>query len=112
MRWKVLGLAVLAIPLLVITLFAVGEGFGGESAWWGHLIQLAIGLAAFVGGWFAPIVVGPLLVLTGVAFTVVTLTNLAAGGVVSSALVILWLPMIISGALLTVAGSRQRVTPS
>jgi len=108
----VLRLAVLAIPLLVITVFAVGEGLGGESGWWGHLIQLAIGLAAFAGAGFAPKVVGPLLVLLGAVFTVVTLVNVTAGGMIGAAIIILWLPMILSGVQLTVAGYRGQSADS
>lgn len=37
-RRRLAGLGVLAVPLLVVTVFAVAEGVGGEAGWWGHLL--------------------------------------------------------------------------
>jgi hypothetical protein len=111
--WRWLGVAFLAGPLLVITAFAIGEGLGGEGGWWGHLIQLAVGVGLLAGGWFAPKVVGPLLVVVAVGFGVLTLVN-AGAGVVGMAILILWVPMLLAGSFFTLAGygggGRQRAT--
>jgi len=34
-RRKQFGLALLAVPIIIFTLFAIGEGIGGEDGWWG-----------------------------------------------------------------------------
>jgi hypothetical protein len=98
----------LAVPLLVIVVFAIGEGVGGESGWWGHLIQLAIAVALLVGGWFAPKVAGPLLIIAGLLLAVPTLIQAPSAGVISTALLIVHLPMILAGVFFTLAGYSRR----
>jgi hypothetical protein len=102
--WRWLGVGMLAVPLLIIVVFAIGEGVGGESGWWGHLIQLAIVVALLVGGWFAPKVAGPLLIVTGLLLAVPTLIQAPSVGVISTALLIVQLPMILAGVFFTMAG--------
>lgn len=109
--WKWLGLAFLAPPVLLVTVFAVGEGIGGEEGWWGHLIQLAIALALVAGAWFAPKVLGPLLILLGLAAVIAMLANGAPVGVMSSTVVLMWLPMAVSGVFFTLAGYGRRSSP-
>lgn len=110
--WKWLGLAFLVPPVALVTLFAIGEGIGGEEGWWGHLIQLAIGLALVAGAWFVPKVFGPLLIVLGAAPIVAMLVGGAAVGVISSSIVLLWLPMILSGVFFTLAGYRRPPAPA
>jgi hypothetical protein len=107
-RWKWLGLALLAVPVLVFAVFAVGEGIGGEEGWWSHLIQVAIALAMVAGPWFVPKVFGPLLIVLGIVPVVAMLVTGAEVGVVSSATLIVWLPLMLSGVFFTLAGYRQR----
>jgi hypothetical protein len=102
--WRWLGVGMLAVPLLIIVVFAIGEGVGGESGWEGHLIQLAVVVALLVGGWFAPKVAGPLLIVTGLLLAVPTLIQAPSVGVISTALLIVQLPMILAGVFFTMAG--------
>jgi hypothetical protein len=106
--WKWLGLAFLAVPVLVVALFAVGEGIGGEEGWWGHLIQLAIAAALVAGAWLLPKVFGPLLVVLGIAPVIAMLVAGAPVGVVSGSILVVWLPLVLSGVFFTVAGYRHR----
>jgi hypothetical protein len=107
-KWKWWGAGMLAVPLAIVTLFAVGEGFGGEEGWWGHLIQLAVGLAFLAGAWLYPRIGGPALIAVG---TVLTGVWLGAGGgdEAGFGVVILLLPMVLAGVFFTLAGyGRQR----
>ncbi len=106
-RWKWLGLAFLAVPVLVFALFAVGEGIGGEEGWWGHVIQLAIAVALVAGAWFVPKVVGPLLIVLGIVPVVAMIVSGAEVGVVGSSALIVWLPLMLSGVFFTLAGYRH-----
>jgi len=95
--WRWLGLAFLALPVLVFAVFAVGEGIGGEEGWWGHLIQLVIALALVAGAWFLPKVFGPLLIVVGIVPVVAMLVTSVEGAVVGSSTMIVWLPLALSG---------------
>jgi hypothetical protein len=108
--WKWLGLAFLAAPVLVVAMFAVAEGIGGEEGWWGHLIQLAIGLALVTGAWFLPKVFGPLLIVLGIVPVVAMLVSGVEVGKVSSSTMVVWLPLLLSGVFFSLAGYRHRPT--
>jgi hypothetical protein len=108
--WRWLGLAFLALPVLVFAMFAVGEGIGGEEGWWGHLIQLVIALALVAGAWFFPKVFGPLLIVVGIVPVVAMLVTSVEGAVVGSSTMIVWLPLALSGVFFTLAGYRHRPT--
>jgi hypothetical protein len=96
--------------VLLVALFAVGEGIGGEEGWWGHLIQLAIAAGLVAGAWFVPKVFGPLLVLLGVAPVVAMLATGAAAGVIGSSVLTIWLPMVLAGVFVCLAGYGRQVS--
>jgi peptidoglycan/LPS O-acetylase OafA/YrhL len=105
-RWKWLGAVVLAIPLAIFTVFAVAEGSGGEEGWWGHLIQLAIGLAILAGAWFYPRIAGPLLITGGVVLTAVVLVS-GERDTWPTILMVL-APLVLAGVFFTLAGLAGR----
>jgi hypothetical protein len=103
-RRKQFGLAFLAVPIIIFTLFAIGEGIGGEDGWWGHLIQLAIAIALLGGAWYVPRLGGPALILSAFAlglWVLATADDVASG---LSTLTIIGLPLVISGVFFTLAG--------
>ena len=66
-RRKLLGLAVLAVPLSLFVVFGIAEAAGGEAGWWGHLIELGSAAVLAAVAWFRPAVGGWLLVASGAA---------------------------------------------
>jgi len=110
--WRWAGLALLAVPTALVTLFAVGEGLGGEEGWWGHLIQLAIVLVLLAAAWFVPKVGGPLLVAVGTAFAAVFVAafiDQGRAGAVAPGLVLFVLPLLLAGVFITIdAFTRAR----
>lgn len=107
-RHRRLGVVFLTVPLLVFAVFAIGEGVGAEAGWWGHLIQLGIGVALLAAGWYVPRVGGPALVLSGLALGgwIVANADDTAAGV--STVVIIALPVVVSGLFFALAGYRDR----
>lgn len=110
LKHRRVGLAFLAIPTLMVTMFAVGEAVGGEEGWWGHLIQLAIAVALFLGAWFAPKIGGPVLIAASVAFAWWALSDYEDLASELSTLTIIGLPLLISGVFFTLAGYRDTRT--
>lgn len=107
-RRKLIGLAFLAVPVVIVGVFAVAEGIGGEAGWWGHLIQLAIGLGLAAGVWRYPRIGGPLLIAAGILLTGILLARgEGVGGAVSSA-GLLSIPLIVAGVFFTLAGYAGR----
>lgn len=97
---KLVALAVLAIPIALVAVFAIAEGLGSEAGWWGHLIQLAIVVAAAVAAWYLPRVTGPILVILGVAFIGWVAVNAAQGGFVNlPGILLVGVPLIVAGVL-------------
>ena len=106
-RW---GAAFLAVPTLIVAMFAIGEGVGGEEGWWGHLIQLALVAVVFLVAWYLPKIGGPVLMALALVFGWWTLAergDLAAGW---SSLAIIGVPLLVSGVFFSLAGYRD--TPS
>lgn len=110
LKHKRYGLAFLAIPTAIVTMFAVGEAVGGDEGWWGHLIQLAIAVAMFLGAWYAPKIGGPVLIAASVAFAWWTLSDYDDLASELSTLAIVGLPLLISGVFFTLAGYRDTRT--
>jgi len=106
-RYRLMGLGFLGIPVATLAAFAVGEGIEGEAGWWGHLIQLAIGLALAGGAWFAPTVGGPVLVGAGVLFSSMMLAANQLWVSKLSAIGILFVPLIVAGVLFWLAESGK-----
>ncbi len=100
-RW--IGLAILALPTAVITLFAVAEGIGGEPGWWGHPIQLAVLVLLAVVAWARPRIGGPLLILLGVVFVGFVAFE-ARGAPNLAGVAIIAAPFIAAGVFFTLAG--------
>ncbi|HSJ27187.1 MAG TPA: hypothetical protein VLB67_03185 [Acidimicrobiia bacterium] len=106
-RWKWLGAGLLGIPLVIVTIFAVEEGFGGEEGWLGHLIQLAVGVTFLAGCWLYPKIVGPLLFAAGVVFTGMWL-QAGGGDDVGYPFAILLVATVLAGVFFTLAGYTRR----
>lgn len=103
---KLLGLAFLVPPVTVFALFAVAEGIGLESGWWGHVLQLTVAAAVGVLAWVRPRIGGPLLILAGIGFTVSVLLLADDDGMANlSAIAIVFLPLIVAGVFFTLAGN-------
>lgn len=104
-RRKLFGLAFMAVPVTVFLVFAVGEGVGLESGWWGHLLQLAVAVLLAVGAWVRPRVGGPALTVVGTLLAVWMLT--ADGGFAGmlAGLAIVSVPLIVAGVFFTLAGN-------
>jgi len=106
-RYRLIGLGFLAIPIAILTLFTVGEGIGGESGWWGHLIQLAIGLGLAAGAWFAPKLGGSVLIGAGIVFSGMMLGTNQEWASKLSAIAILFVPLIVAGVLFRLAALEE-----
>lgn len=104
-RRKLFGLAFMALPVTVFVVFAIGEGVGLESGWWGHLLQLAVAVLLAVGAWVRPRVGGPALIIAGTLLAAWMLT--AGGGFpgVLAGLAIVSVPLIVAGVFFTLAGN-------
>jgi len=109
-KHKLYGLALLAVPTLIVTMFAVGEAVGGEEGWWGHLIQLAVAVVLLATAWYLPKVGGPALIIASVAFGGWALANTDDVASELSALAIIGLPLLISGVFFSLAGYRDTRT--
>lgn len=101
------GMAALAIPTLIVTLFAVGEGVGGEEGWWGHVIQLAIAAVLLVTAWYLPKIGGPVLVVAALAFGWWSLNRADDLVAELSTIAIIAVPLLLSGVFFTLAGYRD-----
>lgn len=106
-RYRLIGLGCVGIPIAILTLFAVGEGIGGEPGWWGHLIQLAIGLGLAAAAWLAPRIGGPVLIGAGLVFSGMMLGANLEWGSKLSAVVILFVPVIVSGVFFWLAALEE-----
>ena len=106
-RFRLIGLGCLAIPIAILTAFAVGEGIGGEPGWWGHLIQLAIGLGMAATAWFAPRLGGPGLIGAGLLFSGMMFGADQAWVSKLSAILILFVPLIIAGVFFVLAAREE-----
>lgn len=110
-RRRLIGMAFLVLPLAIFTLFAVAEGVGGEAGWWGHLIQLAIGVLLAIGAWRWPRIVGPLLIAVGAVLTGVVLVQ--GGGEAAAnrfGVVLVFAPLLFAGIFFTLAGRASKAS--
>jgi hypothetical protein len=103
-RLKLLGLAFLAPPVIVLAAFAVGEGIELEAGWWGHLLQLAVAAVLAVGAWIRPRIGGPALIVLGVVPVALLLANVEGDVLNLPAVAMVFLPLVLSGAAFTMAG--------
>jgi len=94
-RRKLVGLAVLAVPLSLFAVFGIAEGVGSEAGWWGHLLQLGLAALLAAVAWFRPAVGGWLLVVSGVALGGWALAEAGSGDVVLFVLFVL--PLVVAG---------------
>jgi len=94
-RRKLLGLAVLAVPLSLFAVFGIAEAVGGEAGWWGHLIQLGLAALLATVAWFRPAVGGWLLVASGAALGGWALAEAGSEDVVLFVLFVL--PLVVAG---------------
>lgn len=111
-RLRLLALASMALPLLVVAMVSVAEGVGREMGWWGHLLQLAALAGLTAWAWFRPRVGGPALLVGGVVLAGWMLWQVGGasddGGAVNLPAVLLLLgPMAIAGGLFTAVGRRE-----
>ena len=102
------GAAFLAAPTLVVALFAIGEGVGGEEGWWGHLIQLALVAVVCLVAWYLPKIGGPVLIALALAFGWWTLSEGEDLIGEWTSLAVIGLPLLVSGVFFSLAGYRDR----
>jgi len=110
-RRKVFGIVFMALPVTVFAVLAVGEGIGGESGWWGHLLQLAVAALLAIGAWVRPRIGGPALILVGTLLAAWMLV--ADGGFTDMlpGLAIVSLPLIAAGVFFTLAANANTRRP-
>lgn len=65
-RAKLVGLALVAVPFALFSIFAIGEAAALEPGWWAHLLQVTVVVALAASAWWRPRVGGPLLIAAGV----------------------------------------------
>lgn len=106
-RW---GAVFLAVPTLIVAMFAIGEGVGGEEGWWGHLIQLGLAAVVFLGAWFLPKIGGPVLIGLAILFGGWTLSRGEDLVGEWTSLAIIGLPLLVSGVFFSLAGYRDTPT--
>jgi hypothetical protein len=100
-----MGLILLIIPVLFLTVFAVGESVGGDLSGLGHLVQAApLVILAFLA-WKRPRVGGLLLIGFGtlLALRFLLFTNNPE----PIAILLVFGPPILSGLLFLIAARRQ-----
>lgn len=110
-RYKLVALALLALPAALFGVFAVAEGIGLEEGWWGHVVQLALAALLAWGAWVRPRIAGPLLILAGAALAGFMVLEGNGGGALNvGGLTVVAASLAIAGLLFTVAGNQARTT--
>ncbi len=105
MRFKIMGLILLIIPVLFLIVFAVGESAGGDLSGLGHLVQAApLVILAFLA-WKRPRAGG--LLLIGLGALLVLWFLLFTNNPERIAIVLVFGPPIFSGLLFLMAARRQ-----
>ena len=111
-RFRRLGLALLAVPAVVLTLAMSLELAAGNVRGVQHLLEIAIVAAMAWAAWRRPFAVGQLLMIGGalVAVVFVLFIHPADITLIEIAIVelVVFMPIVISGAFFTVAGATQR----
>lgn len=108
---KLAGLAFVALPLAVFTLFAVGEVVALETGWWIHLLQMAAIALLLALAWSRPHVGGPVLTVVGLVLSALLIAGVR-DDLMSRLMTVglLFAPLIVGGIAFTLAGARGRVT--
>jgi hypothetical protein len=105
---KIAGMALLAIPMVILTLFAVGETAGGDLTGLQHVIELApLALLAWFA-WKRPFWGGVALIAVALIVTglyVVFIHGFAMPAVILAVLLLFAMPM--AAGMLFVAASRK-----
>jgi hypothetical protein len=113
-RWlRIAAVVPLALEGLVFLFFGIGEMASGDLSGAGHLLELLVPVLLAILAWLRPLEGGLALLAAGVLQAVGMLSAIAGveGAVISPALMILGVPMIVSGALFFIAGLlAQRAT--
>lgn len=102
-----LGLGYTLVPAVIILVFTVSEAIGGETGWWGHLLQLVpiLGLAALA--WARPLIGGPVLLVAAVVLGIWLLLGADEVGDAMGAVVLLCGPMLVAGGFFMAAGAPE-----
>jgi hypothetical protein len=112
------ALVPLGLQAAVFLLFGVGEMAAGEPGGAGHLLQLAVIVLLAALAWLRPLQGGIALFACGVLSAIAPLISITASGplpesaVLSSGVLILAVPQIVSGALFFAAGMLAQRAPS
>jgi len=112
-RLRIAALIPLALQAGVFLLFGVGEMLGGDWSGAGHLVQLAVAVLLAIPAWMRPLEGGLAVLAAGVLQAASMAGDLggAEGAAVSPGLIILAIPLIVSGALFFIAGLLARRSP-
>jgi hypothetical protein len=111
-RLRRAGLLFVALPAGAFALFALGEALALETAWWSHLLQLAIVALLALVGWLRPNVGGPLLTIVGAGVT--TLVLIGSGGSLATRLAtiaVFFAPLIAAGVCFTLVARPDDDVP-
>jgi hypothetical protein len=108
-RLKPVGIVLLALPILILAVFAIGEVAGGDISGLQHIIQLVPLLLLAWLAWRWPVWGG--IVLTATSLIVVTLVILFLPGLATGPFTlfraILFLPPLVAGVLFILAGRAE-----
>lgn len=111
-KYKVFGMAVLVVPVLILLAFAIGEGLSPEFGISGfilHFTQALPLLALLYVAWRWPKVGGWILIFGGILLAMLYVAMTTARGLLGMAIVpviIIFIPPIVSGWLLVLSVSH------
>ena len=107
-RLKEVGLDLLALPIVVLLMVAIGDALMGNGAPSVHLVELAPFVPVLLLAWRFPHAVGTALVMVGTAGAIAYLGTIAlppAYAVATS--IVAFLPPVLAGLLLVLATHRR-----
>jgi hypothetical protein len=106
---RIAGLTPLGLQIAIFLLFGVGEMAAGDLSGAGHLLQVAVTALLGILAWMRPLEGGVALFIVGM----VTSIPFPESAVMSSGIMIMAAPQVVSGALFFIAGmlARGATTP-
>ncbi len=108
LRLKILGLMCCAGPLVLLLMFALGEGMIEEG--WGHLLQAAPLVALVIIAWWRPLVGGALITIAATVLAVIYAVTTVEQAWWLPTVAMFFVPAVVGGALFAAAGVIARGT--
>ena len=111
-KYELAATAVAGVTLAMLSMFTLGEVFGGDWSGLAHLVQL-VPLAILIAlGWRFPYAIGLLLIGIGAALTLAYYMDAANSSIATSEKLLVGalflLPPLLSGGFFMLAGNAQR----